>query len=188
MTDALSSSSRRVAGDGGPSRRIILLGAGGTLALAPLAGCAPTAPTLTPRHRKILADLCDFLIPATDTPGAVQAGCVDYVAGCIGRSTQAAQRALLQHLAPIGAAVTAANGWRQVMDRLEGAKPEAAKSAAQLRRWVLIGFYTSEAGASQELRYEPVPGRFDPDIPVTPDTRAFASDWSGVSMGNRRGG
>lgn len=184
-----ASSSHRIAQEGGASRRVVLLGAGGALAIG-LVGCASETPTITSKHRKILTELCDFLIPATDTPGAVAAGCVDYVADCIDRSAREVQRAILQHLGPIGAAVAAAkgaNGWRPVVDRLKRAGPEVAKSAAQLRGWVLIGFYTSEIGASQELRYEPTPGQFDPDVPVTSETRALASDWSGVSMGNRRG-
>ena len=37
----------------------------------------------------------------------------------------------------------------------------------------MVGYYTSEAGASKELIYDLVPGRFDPDIPVTAATRAM---------------
>lgn len=48
---------------------------------------------------------------------------------------------------------------------------------------ILTGYYTSEAGGSQELRYELVPGRWDWNIAKTPDMRAFSSDWTAVDFG-----
>ena len=48
---------------------------------------------------------------------------------------------------------------------------------------ILTGYYTCEAGGSQELRYEPVPGRFDPAVPVTPGYRGYSNDWTGVDFG-----
>lgn len=48
---------------------------------------------------------------------------------------------------------------------------------------ILTGYYTSEAGGSQELRYEAVPGRYDPDLPVAPQTRAISNDWTAVDFG-----
>ena len=39
-------------------------------------------------------------------------------------------------------------------------------------------YYMSEAGATQELRYEHSPGAWDPSIPVTSDTRGYAHDVS----------
>ena len=52
-----------------------------------------------------------------------------------------------------------------------------------LKALILTGYYTSEAGASQELRYELVPGRYDPDIPLAPTDRAWSSDWTAVEFG-----
>ncbi|MCX7283297.1 MAG: gluconate 2-dehydrogenase subunit 3 family protein [Novosphingobium sp.] len=52
-----------------------------------------------------------------------------------------------------------------------------------IKTLILTGYYTSEAGASQELRFELVPGRWDPDLPVTAETRAFSSDWTAVDFG-----
>lgn len=48
---------------------------------------------------------------------------------------------------------------------------------------ILTGYYTSEVGGSQELRYEPVPGRFDPALPNPPGTRAISNDWTAVDFG-----
>ena len=46
------------------------------------------------------------------------------------------------------------------------------------RRLVFALYYLSEAGATQELRYEHVPGAWEPSIPVTADTRGWAIDVS----------
>lgn len=53
----------------------------------------------------------------------------------------------------------------------------------KLKGLILTGYYTSEIGGSQELRYELVPGRFDPKVPMEPGMRAFSSDWTGVEFG-----
>ena len=47
---------------------------------------------------------------------------------------------------------------------------------AKLKRLVFALYYLSEAGATQELRYEHVPGGWEPSIPVTAETRAYAVD------------
>lgn len=48
---------------------------------------------------------------------------------------------------------------------------------------ILTGYYTSQVGGAEELRFELVPGRYDPDLPVTPETRAWSSDWTAVDFG-----
>ena len=45
-----------------------------------------------------------------------------------------------------------------------------------------MGYYTSEAGATQELRYTLVPGRWDPDVPLKPGDRGSSSDWVGQTF------
>jgi len=52
-----------------------------------------------------------------------------------------------------------------------------------IKSLILTGYYTSESGGSQELRYQLVPGRFDPDLPLRPSDRAWSSDWTAVDFG-----
>jgi len=47
---------------------------------------------------------------------------------------------------------------------------------------ILMSFYTSEIGMTKELRFEPVPGRYDPDVRVDKDFRPLANDWAGVGV------
>jgi hypothetical protein len=48
-----------------------------------------------------------------------------------------------------------------------------------IKNLILIGYYTSEVGGSQELQYELVPTRFDPDLPMTSATRAYSERLDG---------
>lgn len=53
----------------------------------------------------------------------------------------------------------------------------------KIKALILTGYYTSEVGASRELQYELVPGRFDPDLPLPADNRSWSSDWTAVDFG-----
>lgn len=48
---------------------------------------------------------------------------------------------------------------------------------------ILLGYYTSEEGAANELRYELTPGRWEPDMPLKRGDRAWSSDWTAVEFG-----
>ena len=52
-----------------------------------------------------------------------------------------------------------------------------------IKALILTGYYTSEPGGSQELQFNLVPGTYEPDVPVTGQTRAFSSDWTAVDFG-----
>lgn len=89
----------------------------------------------------------------------------------------------------------AANGDFLRQDRDQRSKMLASLDSAAMARgadwspWVAIkgliltGYYTTETGGSRELRYELVPGRFDPDLPIEPGHRAWSSDWTAVEFG-----
>ncbi|MAM39795.1 MAG: twin-arginine translocation pathway signal protein [Erythrobacter sp.] len=53
----------------------------------------------------------------------------------------------------------------------------------KLKALILTGYYTSQVGGSEELRFELVPGRFDPVVPLEPGSRAWSSDWTAVEFG-----
>ena len=53
----------------------------------------------------------------------------------------------------------------------------------KLKALIVYGYYTSEGGASQELTYNLVPGRWDGDVDYVPGTPASANDWTGMNYG-----
>jgi hypothetical protein len=160
------------------------------LAAAPRANAAPEL--LTPAELQLTGVLADLVIPRTDTPGALDVGAhrtVDHLlAVCAPAPDQAAFRAGLARIDGAARAggpgkvkgFTALPPARQaaLLQALDsGAAPFAAADRAffrQLKAYVVFAYYTSEAGASQELAYLPVPGGFKGDIPVTRTTRAWA--------------
>lgn len=53
-----------------------------------------------------------------------------------------------------------------------GAQP--AHYFTMMKQLALLGFFTSEVGMTQVLRYLPVPGRYDGNFPYAPGDRAWA--------------
>jgi hypothetical protein len=44
-----------------------------------------------------------------------------------------------------------------------------------LKELTLLGFFTSEVGATQALRYLPVPGKYDGNVPYKKGDKAWAT-------------
>jgi hypothetical protein len=102
-------------------------------------------------------------------------------------ASPATRTAFLARLDAIDAAAMTAKGKAfaklPAKDRLAVLKAyDAANFPApdykRMRDLFLILYYNSEPGATQELRYEHAPGAFEPSLPITRDTRA----WAGMSF------
>ena len=53
--------------------------------------------------------------------------------------------------------------------RLRDTKADRSKNFFQAMKWLtLTGYYTSEVGATTELHYRVVPGRYEPCYPLEP--------------------
>ena len=83
-------------------------------------------------------------------------------------------------------ALARASGLLAALDAAAFASPEPAADSAEfawrhLKAAIVAGYYTSEIGASQELVYEPVPGRFE-NIRLTPDFRSRSNDGFGGTL------
>ncbi len=64
------------------------------------------------------------------------------------------------------------------MDARERRRPSNMPAPAHyfrmMKELALLGYFTSEVGCTQALRYVETPGRFDPCIPYTPGEPAWA--------------
>lgn len=64
---------------------------------------------------------------------------------------------------------------KRVMDAREAAVDQPAHYFRMMKELALLGYFTSEVGCTQAMRYIESPGRFDPCIPYTPGEPAWAA-------------
>jgi hypothetical protein len=136
---------------------------------------------LSESQMKLLRELVEIIIPQTDTPGAAATdthGFIDdQLANC--KAPQEAQQ-FIAGLDQFAQAVKA--HWGDEFPDLNEKDQHAAVTALaltaapfeqapegffrQLKSLTIIGYYSSEAGASQELVYLPIPGGYQASFTV----------------------
>ena len=146
----------------------------------------------------LLDEIAESIIPRTDTPGAkdaeVGAFMARFVTDCYTPEDQAAFRAGLADLdkRASGSFISLPPALRmQMLTGLDEEAREKARGAwvaadgsgsgsgvhwfTMIKQLVLFSFFTSEVGATEVLRYDPVPGGYDGDVPYEPGTPAWAT-------------
>jgi hypothetical protein len=150
-----------------------------------------TLRALTPEQGELVASIAEHIIPETDTPGARTAGVHVFIDKMLAEHYPPEERQrVLDGLADIDARARrdcgraflecGAEEQRAVLARID----EEAFTAVPGRREVpyfrtlkeltLLGYYTSEIGATQELRHVAVPDRFEGCVPFTQIGRTWA--------------
>jgi len=135
--------------------------------------------------------LSDMIIPPTDTPGAVAAGVPDFIATMVSDWYHPTERDIFFrgladldvfcieqesvpfHQAPEATRVAALQAQEQAAADYQSPLPtkmsyqqptdENSPFFNKVKELVVLGYYTSEVGATQELAYLPMPGRYDGD-------------------------
>lgn len=141
----------------------------------------------------LLDEIGDTIIPATDTPGAksVQIGAfmVWMVNECYDDAHHAAFKAGLAAIndssrAKYGHDFLSANTADRtaLLNTLDAeqkkhtqAKTQPAHYFRMMKQLTLLGYFTSEVGATQALRFSEVPGRFDGNAPYRKGDRNWFS-------------
>lgn len=168
----------------------------GACATLPKASDATDLFSFSEPQRATLSALADTIMPATSTPGALAAGVPAQVeammhgwasaatraemVAALGRiealgggfsSLSAAQRHDLLNPYDAEALTVARDAGSSMAERMAGPQ-RRDQGYAVLRELVLILYYYSEIGLTQELEYAALPGRWDPSVPLTPTSRA----------------
>jgi hypothetical protein len=119
-----------------------------------------------------LAEAVDTILPTTSTPGAKAARVhvfVDLVLStCVAPADQKKLLAAIDALGP--AFVTAAPAARQ--KALEAMDKDAF---AMLKELTLLGYFSSEIGATQALAYDKVPGGYWGNVDLKPGQKSWAT-------------
>jgi hypothetical protein len=160
-----------------------------------LAGCETphgeggwTPRVLTGEQTDLVATVAEHIIPETDTPGARRVGVHRFIDTMLAEYYDASDRA--DFLAGLSD-VEARAGRSGVKDFVSASKAqqiailteldrEAYTNAAAphffrtMKELTLLGYYTSEPGATKELQYNPAPGRFEGCVPISRIGRAWA--------------
>jgi gluconate 2-dehydrogenase gamma chain len=166
---------------------VVLLGGAGALSRftrKPVGASTPAGPALSAEQFALLEEICDVMIPATDTPGALAAGVPSFIREMLEQWASPASRADIANVlegierlawAKFGAAFVELQPERRHElvrsfdeDRVSRQDPAYTK----FKFLVLIGYYHSEIGATQELRYELIPGAWRGCVPFSEIGRA----------------
>lgn len=148
---------------------------------------APSALVFTDAQRKLVAALAERVLPATDTPGATEAGVPAFIEKLLADWSYPAERApIVEGLDRMDARsrkdfrVPAAAGSPQQHDVLLRMAMEKRLVGAEgffepFRQMVVAGYYTSEVGMTLEREYLPVPGRYDGSYPYADVNKVFSA-------------
>jgi hypothetical protein len=157
----------------------------------------------TAKDIALLDEIAETILPATKTPGAKAAKTGAFMALMVTDCYRpAAQRTFREGMRKVDDAMRMANGvsfmeatppqrsavltaldleQKRAMDARDAATPPGEVRAGppahyfrMMKELALLGYFTSEAGCRQALRYVESPGRFDPCIPYTPGDPAWA--------------
>lgn len=148
------------------------------LSLVDRAVPAAQAMSLTPAQGTIVSAIADRIIPRTDTPGAADVGVPAFIDLLYGQyMTDAERQMLTTGLAEVEAAAKSAHGApfaTLTADRQDAllrgiAKAEEGRDQGffrLIRSATVLGYFTSEQVGKNVLHYDPVPGRYDPCVPI----------------------
>jgi len=160
------------------------------------AGTADAAAALfTDDEIALLDEIADTILPETDTPGAKAAGVGPFIALMVADTyTERDQQVFRDGLralddearARFGVGFVAASPAERVglLERLDAEQVEHMRRRApgepahyfrMIKELTLLGYFTSEIGYTQAMRYVETPGRFEPCVPHAPGDKVWAS-------------
>lgn len=166
---------------------------GGTIigSSAFLSGCKANpdaaAGVLSAADMSLLNDIAEIIIPTTNTPGAKAAKVGEFMGVIVTDCYDAKdQKVFKDGLAAFASKFSAANAEAQqkmVVDLdAEAKKYQETKTAEQpthhftmIKQLTLWGYFSSEIGATQALRYVAIPGKYEGCVPYKKGDKAWAT-------------
>ncbi|MHB1920667.1 MAG: gluconate 2-dehydrogenase subunit 3 family protein [Chitinophagaceae bacterium] len=178
---------------------------GGTISAGTLAalldGCHNTPSTLSaadafsPNRKKMVSQLADMIIPATETPGALDAGVPDFIVMMMRECYTDQDRTLfIAGLDQLDQDCQTKNGTsfvdcsasqkKELVTALDQeafghqGRPQKGKTPhffRVMKELTLFGYFTSEPGATKALVYVPIPGKYIGCEPLKPGQKSWAT-------------
>jgi hypothetical protein len=159
---------------------------------------APLGELFTANDLALLNEIAETILPETSTPGAKAAGVGPFMALMVADAydpneqrifreglTTLERECLALHRLGFMTALPAQRlallerldrEQHAYMTRLENRRAVGAPAHyfRMMKELALLGYFTSEIGYTQAMRYVEVPGRFDPCVPYTPGEKSWA--------------
>lgn len=158
-------------------------------ALIAVANAGDVKNVLDTQRRRRLEVLVERIIPTTDTPGAIEAGVPDFIELILAKGLMAEDaKRFIAGIDEVGDLSRSHYGSDYIelsavhQDAiLTGLEQEAVNARHDgvtpffqlLKELTLVGYYTSEIGATQEIRYLPIPGSYDGCVEWKEGDRVF---------------
>jgi hypothetical protein len=165
-----------------------------------LAGCATSTPAVgelfSAADVELLGEVAETILPETRTPGAKAAGVGPFIATMVADTYDPRERRVFraglttlqaecqeQHGVDFMAATAAQRVAllerldREAIDYMRGLPPGSQQPPhyfRMIKELTLLGYFTSEIGYTQAMRYVETPGRFEPCIPYKVGDKIWA--------------
>jgi len=143
--------------------------------------------TFTAQDIALLDEVADTILPETKTPGAKAAHTGAFMALMVTDTYDERQQGVfrdgmqkLNDAAFLAATPAQRLAKLEQLDREQKAYMDTRAQGApphyfrQMKELALLGYFTSEIGCTQAMRYRETPGRFDPCVPYTPGETQWA--------------
>ncbi len=143
--------------------------------------------TFTAQDIALLDEVADTILPETKTPGAKAAKVGSFMAVMVTDTYDDRQQAIfrdgMQKLNGAGFMTKSPAERLAFLEQLDREQKTYMDTRAQgapvhyfrqMKELTLFGYFTSEIGCSQAMRYRETPARFDPCVPYTPGETTWA--------------
>ena len=143
--------------------------------------------SFTAQDVALLDEVADTILPETKTPGAKAAKVGSFMAVMVTDTYDDQQQAIfrdgMRKLNDAGFMTKSPAERLAFLEQLDREQKGYMDTRAQgapahyfrlMKELTLFGYFTSEIGCSQAMRYRETPGRFDPCLPYTPGETTWA--------------
>ena len=158
----------------------------------------PLAQLFTASDLALIDEIAETILPETNTPGAKAAGVGPFIALMVAEAYDAREQEIFRDgllkvdresrrmhgTTFMGASAAQRVAVLQGLDReqLEHMRRQEQRRAVDepahyfrmMKELALLGYFTSEIGYTQAMRYVETPGRFEPCVPYAPGEQAWA--------------
>nr|WP_136252825.1 gluconate 2-dehydrogenase subunit 3 family protein [Ningiella ruwaisensis] len=143
----------------------------------------------TQAQMQTLRDICDTILPATDTKSGAEVDCHGFVDHQLVQCHSEAQQQMCVSAVELvernaqsahSKAFTELRSEQQTkilrdIEALQSATGDEKGQFKFLKSLIVFGYFTSEEGVTKALSFQPYPGGFKGSIPVNADTKAWGS-------------